>query len=247
MPGSLPLRLSPAKIPKSPPSSVNSKRRWPRVSKTETASSKAPNEALENSSSAVHILKGSGVIVFPTETLYGLGADALDEAAVEKVFQLKGRDPRNPIPVLVADQEMLHTLVPQVPTTAQKLINRYWPGPLTLVLPGRKNIPKYLCNSFGGVGVRISSQPIAASLVNRLGRPLTATSANPSGKEPARTVQDAERYFAPRVELFVDGGTLTSKTGSTVVEVIEDCIRIIRQGEIGASELQRFLGEGKVC
>jgi L-threonylcarbamoyladenylate synthase len=176
-----------------------------------------------------------------------LGGDALNEAAVEKVFQLKGRDSGNPIPVLVANQGMLDTLVAKVPTTAQRLIDQYWPGPLTLVLPGRKNIPKYLCNSSGGVGVRISSQPIATSLVNGLGRPLTATSANPSGEEPARTLQEAERYFAHRVDLFVDGGTLTSKTGSTVVEVIEDRIKIIRQGEIGASELQQFLGAEKVC
>jgi L-threonylcarbamoyladenylate synthase len=216
------------------------------VSKTETANSKAQNEALENSSAAVRVLKGGGVIVFPTETLYGLGADALDNAAVEKVFQLKGRDPRSPIPVLVADQEMLHTLVAQVPATAQKLIDRYWPGPLTLVLPGQKNIPKPLCNPAGGVGVRISSQPIATLLVNELGRPLTATSANPSGKEPARTLQEAKTYFAGRVELFVDGGALTSKSGSTVVEVMEDSIKIIREGELSASELRQVLGEEKV-
>ena len=216
------------------------------MSKTETANSKAQNEALENSSAAVRVLKGGGVIVFPTETLYGLGADALNNAAVEKVFQLKGRDPRSPIPVLVADQEMLHTLVAQVPATAQKLIDRYWPGPLTLVLPGQKNIPKPLCNPAGGVGVRISSQPIATLLVNELGRPLTATSANPSGKEPARTLQEAKTYFVGRVELFVDGGALTSKSGSTVVEVMEDSIKIIREGELSASELRQVLGEEKV-
>src|SRR5262249_36081108 len=210
-------------------------------------SSKTANEAPEHLASAVEALKRGHVIVFPTETLYGLGGDALNEAAVEKVFQLKGRDSSNPIPVLVANPGMLDTLVAKVPTTAQKLIDRYWPGPLTLVLPGRKNIPKYLCNSTGGVGVRISSQPIAASLVNGLGRPLTATSANPSGKEPARTLQETKNYFTNRVDVFVDGGTLTSKTGSTVVEVIEDRIKIIRQGEIGASELQRFLGTEKVC
>jgi L-threonylcarbamoyladenylate synthase len=216
------------------------------VSKTETASSKTPNEAPENLASAVAALRRGHVIVFPTETLYGLGADALNEAAVEKVFQLKGRDSGNPIPVLVANEKMLQILVTKIPTVARKLMERYWPGPLTLVLPGRKNIPKYLCNSSGGVAVRISSQPLATLLVNGLGRPLTATSANPSSKEPARTLQEAERYFAGRVELFVNGGTLTSKSGSTVVEVIEDRVRIIRQGEIGASELQRFLGVEKV-
>jgi L-threonylcarbamoyladenylate synthase len=216
------------------------------VSKTETASSKTPNEAPENLASAVEALKRGDVIVFPTETLYGLGADALNEAAVEKVFQLKVRDPGNPIPVLVADQEMLDTLIAKVPTAAQRLIDRYWPGPLTLVLPGRKNIPTYLCNSSGEVGVRISSEPIAASLVHGLGRPLTATSANPSGKEPARTLQEAKNYFANQVDVFIEGGTLNSQSGSTVVEVMEDSIKIIREGEINAHELRQVLGEESV-
>jgi L-threonylcarbamoyladenylate synthase len=216
------------------------------VSKTETASSKTPNEAPENLASAVEALKRGDVIVFPTETLYGLGADALNEAAVEKVFQLKGRDPGNPIPVLVANQEMLDTLIAKVPTAAQRLIDQCWPGPLTLVLPGRKNIPRYLCNSSGGVGVRISSGPIAASLVHGLGRPLTATSANLSGKEPARTLQEAKNYFASQVDVFIEGGTLNSQSGSTVVEVMDDSIKIIREGEINAHELRQVLGEENV-
>jgi L-threonylcarbamoyladenylate synthase len=213
------------------------------VSKTETASSKAQNEALENLSATIAALKRGHAIVFPTETLYGLGADALNEAAVEEVFQLKGRDRSNPFPVLVADQEMLHTLVAEIPTTAQRLMDRYWPGPLTLVLPGRRNIPKPLCNPLGGVAVRISSQAIATLLVKGLGRPLTATSANPSGKEPARTLQVAKNYFANRVDVFVDGGTLTSKSGSTVVEVKEDSVKVIREGEITAFEILQVLGQ----
>ena len=151
------------------------------MSKIETANSKAQNEAPENFAVAVEALKRGHVIVFPTETLYGLGADALDEVAVEKVFQLKGRDPRNPIPVLVADQEMLHTLIAKVPTVARKLMDRYWPGPLTLVLPGKKNIPKPLCNPAGGVGVRISSQPIAAQLSQT-----TRSSLNSYQRQPIR-------------------------------------------------------------
>ena len=213
------------------------------MSKTETASSKAQNEALENLSATIAALKRGHAIVFPTETLYGLGADALNEAAVEEVFQLKGRDRSHPFPVLVADQEMLHTLVAEIPTTAQRLMDRYWPGPLTLVLPGRRNIPKPLCNPLGGVAVRISSQAFATLLVKGLGRPLTATSANPSGKEPARTLQVAKNYFANRVDVFVDGGTLTSKSGSTVVEVKEDSVKVIREGEISAFEILQVLGQ----
>lgn len=213
------------------------------MSKTETANFKTLGEAPENLPAAVGALKRGDVIVFPTETLYGLGADALDNAAVQRVFELKGRDPRHPIPVLVADQGMLHTLVAKIPTTAQKLMEIYWPGPLTLVLPARKNIPKPLCNPAGGIGVRISSQPIANRLIKGLGHPITATSANPSGKEPARTVQEAKSYFAGRVKVFIDGGTLTSQSGSTVVDATEDLIKIIRQGEIAAPELQRFLAK----
>jgi L-threonylcarbamoyladenylate synthase len=193
----------------------------------------------------VAALKRGEVIVYPTETLYGLGADALNGAAVEKVFRLKGRNPDNPIPVLIADREMLGALVDEIPPLAEKLMARFWPGPLTLVLTARKNIPSALLNADGRVGVRISSEPVAIGLVRALGRPLTATSANPSGLTPARTVQQAKNYFTGEIEVFMDAGELTSKTGSTVVEVRANGVRIIREGEIGKSELQRAVGESE--
>jgi tRNA threonylcarbamoyl adenosine modification protein (Sua5/YciO/YrdC/YwlC family) len=131
-------------------------------------------------SAAVAALRRGDVIAFPTETLYGLGADALNAAAVNKVFQLKGRDFANPIPVLVADRDMLGTLVAEVPPLAERLIANFWPGPLTLVLSARKGVAEPLLNSSGGVGVRISDQSIATELAKALGYPITATSANPS-------------------------------------------------------------------
>jgi L-threonylcarbamoyladenylate synthase len=216
------------------------------VSEREIENSRAPNRTTEHFAEAIAALRDGDVIVFPTETLYGLGADALNSRAVEQVFQLKGRDPLNPIPVLVADQRMLYHLVADIPTLAQKLMDQYWPGPLTLILPGRKDIPTPLLNATGGVGVRLSSEPIATQLVRALGRPLTATSANPSGRAPARTLQEANKYFADRVQIFVDGGTLTSKRGSTVVEVMADRIKVIREGEISAVELRRIFGGGKI-
>jgi L-threonylcarbamoyladenylate synthase len=186
------------------------------------------------------------VIAFPTETLYGLGADALNPAAVEKVFQLKGRDPANPIPVLIADSAMLSNLVSDVPPLAELLIARFWPGPLTVVLPARSDIPRPLVNAADGVGVRISSQPIAGELVRDLGHPLTATSANPSGKPAARIVQEAKGYFSGQIDIFVDGGRLTSKTGSTVVEIDGDRIKIIREGEIVRSKLEEVTGRERI-
>jgi L-threonylcarbamoyladenylate synthase len=194
---------------------------------------------------AVAALKGGEVVVFPTETLYGLGADALNEAAVEKVFCLKGRDPAAPIPVLAANEAMLGQLVDTIPPLARRLMQRFWPGPLTLVLPARAHVPKPLKNDTGGIGVRISSQPIAMQLIQALDRPLTATSANPSGKEPARTLLEAQTYFAGAVNAFIDGGTLTSKSGSTVVEVRGERLKIIREGDISVAALEQFLRKAK--
>lgn len=195
---------------------------------------------------ALAALRRGEVIVFPTETLYGLGADALNATAVEKVFQLKGRDLNNPFPVLVADLAMLDRLVAEVPPLAQRLMDQFWPGPLTIVLPARQDIPGPLVSRTGGIGVRISSQPIAARLVALLGHPLTATSANPSGKEPARTLTQARNYFSATLDVFVEGGTLTSQRGSTVIEVIGDRIKMIREGEIGAASLARVVGADKM-
>jgi len=198
----------------------------------------------DNISNAVAALRRGEVIVFPTETLYGLGADALNFTAVDKIFQLKGRDPNNPFPVLVSDRSMLNSLVENISPLAERLVERFWPGPLTLVLPARNDIPRPLVNSTGGVGVRISSQPIAREIVKMLGRPLTATSANPSGQPGAHTVAQARAYFSGKIDIFVDGGELASRTGSTVAAVADNKIKIIRAGEIAKSELEMALGKG---
>jgi L-threonylcarbamoyladenylate synthase len=198
----------------------------------------------KNLTDAVAALRRGDVIVFPTETLYGLGADALNSSAVGKVFQLKSREPNQPFPVLVSDRSMLESLVGQIVPLADNLMARFWPGPLTLVLPARPEIPKLLMNSAGGVGVRISSQPIAQEIVKMLGRPLTATSANPSGQPGAHTVAQARDYFSSKIEIFLDGGELASRTGSTVAAVEGNKIKIIRAGEITKRELEITLGKG---
>lgn len=198
----------------------------------------------EDLSDAVAAIRRGDVIVFPTETLYGLGADALNDAAVEKVFQLKGRDPNNPIAVLVSDRAMLNAVASALPPLAEKLIERFWPGPLTLVLPARPDLPAPLVNATGGVGVRISSQPIAQKLIELFGGPLTATSANPSGQPGALTIAQAKVYFSGSIEIFVDGGDLASTTGSTVAAVKENSVKMIRAGEITAREIISALGRG---
>jgi len=195
---------------------------------------------------AVSALKRGEVIVFPTETLYGLGADALNFSAVEKVFHLKGRDPNNPFPVLVADLAMVDSLVAAISPLAKLLMTRYWPGPLTLVLPARTEIPCALVNSRGGIGVRLSSQPLATELVRLLGHPLTGTSANPSGQPGALTIVQAKNYFSEKISVYVDGGALHSRTGSTVAAIEKDRLRIIRDGEISREALADAVGKGVI-
>ncbi len=190
---------------------------------------------------ALETLNHGQVIGFPTETFYGLGADALSARAVRCVVRLKGRAPNNPIPVIVADQGMLRCVVTAIPPLAQLLIDQFWPGPLTLVLPGNPRLPKPLLNRRGGVGVRVSSHPLAQRLVSELGRPITATSANRSGQTPARTRQEVLDYFVASVRVVLDGGKLRGKKGSTVVEVDKDQIRVIREGEIKRVALQKTL------
>lgn len=199
--------------------------------------------AAEAFSQAIEALKRGEVIVFPTETFYGLGADAFDEVAVERVFSLKGRNPENPIPIIIADGEMLKGIVTEILPMAQKLMDRFWPGPLTLVLPAQKGLPAPLLNRDGGIGVRISSHPLATQLTRELGHPITATSANLSGQKPARTLDEAVSYFANQIKIFLDGGRLAGKKGSTVVAVLRDKLRIIREGEISVQELEKALAD----
>ena len=212
------------------------------MSKRKIENSEGGSSKPELFSRAVTAIRQGEVIVFPTETFYGLGADALNSAAVEKVVSLKGRDLEHPIAVVIADREMLKEVVAEVPPAALRLMERFWPGPLTLVLPAKKTLPAPLLNSSGGIGIRISSHPAATRLARELGRPLTATSANPSGKEPARTVEEAIGYFSGHVEIFLDGGRLGGTKGSTVVEIVGDRLKIIREGEIRSQDLEKSLG-----
>ena len=198
-------------------------------------------ESGELLSEALEALRAGEVIVFPTETFYGLGADALNEAAVRRVASLKGRDPENPIPLIISNMEMLKDITTELPPLAEKLMHHFWPGPLTLVLPAKKGVPTLLMNRDGGVGVRISSHPIASALVKDLGCPLTATSANLSGKGPARTIEEARSYFSRQVGIFLDGGRLEGKKGSTVVAIHRDKLEILRDGEISPKELKEAL------
>lgn len=181
------------------------------------------------------------VIAYPTETFYGLGVDVFNKEAIKRVFELKGREEGKPIPILVKDRGMLLEVVEAIPPLAEDLIKGFWPGPLTIVFNARPNLPTILTGGTGKVGVRVSSNPTAQRIVEAFGKPLTTTSANPSGQRPPTTVQEVVDYFRDRIELIIDGGPLPGRLGSTVVDVTGEGLVIMREGEVPPEELYSLL------
>lgn len=189
---------------------------------------------------AVDTLRAGGIVVYPTETLYGLGADALNPTALDRLIALKIREPGKPISVLISDVDMLRDLVTDIPAAAAVLMRRFWPGPLTVVLAARPGLSPLLTASSGSIGVRISSHPLAAALVCGLARPLTAPSANPAGMVPPTRIAPARAYFGARVDYYLDGGTLPGEPASTVVDMRHG-LSIIRAGAVAVADLHASL------
>jgi len=180
---------------------------------------------------ATDVLRAGGVVAFPTETFYGLAAAALDPASVKRIFALKGRRDSKPLLVLVDSVAMAET-VAHVGEPARSLMKRYWPGALTLVLPARAIVPADVTAGTGTLGVRVSSHPIAHGLVRTLGEPVTAPSANPSGREPPTTARAVVAYFGDGLDLVLDGGPTAGGAPSTVLDMTVDPPAIIRQGAV---------------
>ncbi len=182
---------------------------------------------------AADTIRAGGLVVYPTETIYALGADAGNAEAVQRLLAAKGRDDGRGMSVLVADLEQARALLDTSPgTEAVELARRWWPGPLTLVLPAAAGLPRGLVGETGGVGLRCSSDPVAVALLEAAGVALTATSANPSSLEPARSVQTAREYFGDSVECYVDDGPRMAESASTVVEFLDGRAYLRRSGSV---------------
>jgi L-threonylcarbamoyladenylate synthase len=176
------------------------------------------------------VLRRGGVVACPTETLYGLLADALNPEAVARVAAIKRRKEGDPIAVLVSSVEMAKTLVTEFPDEALKLAERYWPGPLTLIMRARDGLPNELIQN-GSIGIRIPGPSPAFDLVNAFGRPLTATSANFTAEPAASTAEEVERTLGSLLDAIVPGHA-PGGAPSTVVDVTQEIIRVVRKGAI---------------
>jgi L-threonylcarbamoyladenylate synthase len=183
-------------------------------------------------SEAAAVLRDGGLVAFPTETFYGLGAAALQPAAVHRIFEVKGRPDDRPLLVLVDSVAMVASVARDITPHARALMERHWPGALTLVLPASPCVPREVTAGSGTVGVRLSAHPVARALVTALGGPITAPSANPTGREPPTTAAAVAAYFGDALTLVLDGGPTAGGAPSTVLDVTVDPPRVIRAGAV---------------
>jgi L-threonylcarbamoyladenylate synthase len=190
---------------------------------------------------AAAVARAGGMLAMPTDSFYGLGVNPFDAAAVRRLCAVKGRDEGKPILVLIADRAQLKDLVGPLPAAATALMDRFWPGPLTIVCPAAPALPEVLTAGTGTIGVRLAAQPLLAKLLRHAG-PLTGTSANRSGDAPARTAREVERVFGGDVELILDGGPSIATTPSTVVDATGRSVRLVREGPVTWTAIQNVLG-----
>jgi L-threonylcarbamoyladenylate synthase len=190
---------------------------------------------------AVTIIQQGGVVVFPTRCLYGLGADAMNPAAVERVIKIKQRPRDNPVLVLIDSKNQLEMLVGKIPAAAGAIMKAFWPGRVTLVFDARDTLPDLLTAQTGKIGVRLPGHPVAAAMLRQINGPVTGTSANLSGRPACNHLADLDPHIAGRVDLILDAGTLQGGVGSTVVDVTEKPPRILREGEVTAGQIRSAL------
>ena len=186
---------------------------------------------------AARVIERGGIVVFPTSFIYGLGADAFNEDAIDRVFRIKKRPHNKPLSVLVKNQEALYRLVQDIPSYASIIMDRFWPGKITIVFKAKEGLPENLTAGTGTIGVRIPEHTAASALVNALYNPITGTSANFSGHAGCSQISDLDPLIADELDLILDAGPLEGGIGSTVIDVTGNGPKILRQGAIAAKDI----------
>jgi L-threonylcarbamoyladenylate synthase len=191
---------------------------------------------------AVRILKDGNVVAFPTETVYGLGADAMNSYAVAKIFEIKKRPKFDPLIVHIGHREWISEIADYVPPEAKKLIDRFWPGPLTLILRKKDAIPGIVTAGLPTVAIRMPSHPVALNLIRSFGNPIAAPSANPFGYISPTNAQHVAKMLGDDVPLILDGGSSNYGIESTIISFNEDKIYLHRHGAVSYEELSATAG-----
>tara|TARA_B100000315_G_scaffold212311_1_gene209611 strand:+ start:3448 stop:4089 length:642 start_codon:yes stop_codon:yes gene_type:complete len=198
-----------------------------------------PDPALKN---AFDILIGGGIVSFPTDTFYGLGVNALNEQAVKKIFRVKKRDINKPLLIFIASIDQLSDLATSVNTTAKKLIDCFWPGPLTLVFEASSKVPVVLTGNTGKIGMRVSGSGFVRQLCELSGFPITGSSANISNDPEPVSALEVREALGDKIDLLLDGGKATGTQSSTVLDVCETLPKLIREGIVGKDTIESVLG-----
>jgi L-threonylcarbamoyladenylate synthase len=188
------------------------------------------------------LIRAGELVAFPTETVYGLGANALDPAAIEKIYAAKGRPPSSPLIVHVSSIEMARGLVRDWPERAEKLARKFWPGPLTLVLPKQPHVPDRLTAALDTVGVRMPAHPIAQALIREAGVPIAAPSANRFTELSPTTAQHVRDGLGDRLAMVLDGGRTTVGIESTVLSIVGPDAILLRPGMVTRAEIEAVIG-----
>jgi L-threonylcarbamoyladenylate synthase len=189
-----------------------------------------PAHSEQTLSRCKEVILSGGVIAYPTDTFYGLGADPRNGAAVKKLFLIKGRCADQPILLLIPDQTVVKEWAEEITLQAERLMEKFWPGPLTLVFKAKKEVLQELTAGTGAIGLRLPGNALTRQLLAYLGSALTGTSANISGGRGIETAEEAMETFGDRVDLVLDGGRTPGGKPSTVVDVSTDLPRVIREG-----------------
>ena len=195
---------------------------------------------------AAKILREGGLVALPTETVYGLGGNALDPEAASKIYAAKGRPSDNPLIAHIADREALEELVAEIPPAAQILMDRYWPGPMTLVFPKTDKVPYGTTGGLDTVAVRMPSHPIARALIRAAGVPVAAPSANVSGRPSPTKAEHVLEDMDGRIDMILDGGEVGIGLESTIIDVTGPIPSLLRPGFISEEMLREVLGEVEV-
>ncbi|RPI03903.1 MAG: threonylcarbamoyl-AMP synthase [Calditrichaeota bacterium] len=190
---------------------------------------------------AARVLKKGGVIGYPTETIYGIGCNAFDVKAVERIYQLKNRDRSKAMIIIAGDMVQVHELVQVIPEAAEKLIENFWPGPLTLILQASSRFEDFPFSKSRTIAVRIPDCSICLELLKETGFPIVSTSANRSNEPAATTAEEVKEAFGDQLDLIINGGATPDNLPSTLVDFTRTPARIVREGAISSLEIYTVL------
>ncbi|WP_175059685.1 L-threonylcarbamoyladenylate synthase [Thermococcus sp. 2319x1] len=195
---------------------------------------------------AARFIREGKLVAFPTETVYGLGADALNEGAVKRIFKAKGRPPDNPLIIHIAEFDQVYELAREVPEKAKMLAEKFWPGPLTIVLPKGGKVPYATTGGLETVAIRMPAHEIALALIKASERPVAAPSANISGKPSPTLAEHVADDFYGRIECIIDGGETKIGVESTVIDLTTEPPMLLRPGGLPLEEIERVIGKIKI-